>query len=323
MRQGTVGIVGAMLVAVTAPLGAAAQTDELSTEDYAYLLEATAASYAQTEVAKLAVERADDEPVREFAEGLLENYTERFTILSALAEEHGIDPIRALDRVSERQMEALRSLSGPAFDAEYVTGQVPALYAEGWVHRRAAEHATEAQVREAAEAAVAPTEASYDGALALALEREAELPDGLHPWDSTALVFGMNVDQAQVALGELVLDKTEDEQARAFAERMVAEHSGSLEASTALAAEHGIAAVEQPGPVETRVFERLSRLSGMAFDVEYLNSQVIFHDHWYKRLEFTAHNGRDEVATALAARGQAGGKSHHDAVYGIVQDLDH
>lgn len=321
MRQGTMILRAAMLVGVLTPFGANAQPIELHAEGRIYLLEATAASYAQAEVARLAAQEAEDEAVREFAEGLLEDYTERSEALSGLAEEHGVEPVAALDPVSERRLEALRGLSGPAFDAEYVAGQVPALYGEGWVHRRAVEQAAEAPIREAAQAAVAPTEANYDTALALALEREGELPDGLHPWDSAALVFGMSIDRAQVALGELVLARSDDERARSFAERMVEEHSRSFDASAALAEEHGVAPVEEPGPVETRVLERLSQLSGEELAREYLDSQVIFHDHWYKRLEFAGNNGRNEAVTALGVRGRDMGKAHHDAVYGIVQDL--
>ncbi len=320
MRQGTTTILATLLVSVLTPLGASAQPIELHVESRAYLLEVTAASHAQAEIAELAVQKAEDEEVREFAEVLLDGYGERFAALSELAEEHGVAPVTALDPVSARQMEMLRTLSGPAFDAEYLTGQVPALYAEGWVHRRAAEHVPEERIREAAEAAIAPTEASFDRALELALGREDDLPDGLHPWDSTALVFGMNIDQAQVAMGELVLSKTEDEQVRSFAERMVEEHGRSLAAKVELAEEHGEALIETLGPVETRVLERLSQMSGEALDLEYMGSQVIFHDHWYKRLEFTANNGRDETVRAMAISANEGGLAHHGAARGMTAD---
>lgn len=321
MRQGTRTILAAMLVGVLIPLGASAQQDELGPEGRTYLLEATAASHAQTEVARLAAREAEDEAVREFAEALIEDYAERSAVLSEIAEEDGVEPVTALDPVSERQMEELRGLSGPAFDAEYVAGQVPALYAEGFAHRRAAEHAGEAPIREAAEAAIAPAEANFDRALALALEREGDLPDGLHPWDSTVLVFGMTIDQSQVELGELALDRSEDERVRAFAERMVEEHGRSFDQHAALAEEHGVPLVEAPGPVEARALEHLSQLSGTAFDLEYLGSQVVFHDHWYKRIEFTANNGRDEAVRARAVKAEDGALAHHDSVYGIVQSL--
>lgn len=318
MRQDTMPILAAMLVGSLVPLGTNAQTSELHVEGRAFLLEVTAASHAQAELARLAAREAEDEEVREFAEALLEDYTERSAELSELAEEYGVEPIAELDPVSEHRMEALRGLSGPVFDAEYVAGQVPALYGEGWVHRRAAEHAAEAPIREAAAAAMAPTEANFGRALELALEREGELQDGLHPWDSTALVFGMNVDQAQVALGELVLTKTEDERVQAFAERMVEEHGRSLDRAVELAEEHGVAPPQELGPIETRVLEHLSQLSDAELDLEYLGSQVFLHDQWYKRLEFTQNNGRDEAVKALVAQANEGGLAHHDAVYGIV-----
>jgi putative membrane protein len=131
-------------------------------------------------------------------------------------------------------------------------------------------------------------------------------------------VFGMNVDLAQIALGELMLDKSEDESVRAFAERMVEEHGQLLAAFTEQAGLHGIAPVEEPGPVELRLHEYLSGLSGWELDLEYMNAQVIFHDNWYKRIEFVGHNGRDDAVRELAAAGHVGGMAHHDSAYGIV-----
>lgn len=292
----------------------------LHMEECAFLLGATAASHGQVEVGRLAVGKAQDERVRALAQDVLDHHETAAAELAALAREKGVEPVEALEPAMRRWIERLQELEGEAFDAVYVNGQVPALYTAGWVYARETEHGMEGDVRAAAQQQAAANEVHHDAALALAAELEAGLPEGPHPEDATFLVYAMNVDLSQVRTAELAVEKAEDEQARDYARRMIAEHSRSLDGLAAAAEARGIARPEEDGPVAQRTREHLAELSGEAFDWDYATSQVIHHYEWFYRYEHESIHGEDEKVQGLAADGAGMGKAHHDAALAIVHD---
>lgn len=291
----------------------------LHLEDAAYLLQTTAAAAARIELGKLAQERASDPTIRQFAADLVERYTGRLARLTELGARYGIAPIGALDPVTTWRLDRLVNLDGAAFDATYVAGEEPALYAEEWVHIRTERHATRRPIRRAAGVLADETHKSYTQALRLTVAHEDELPEGPHPDDASMILFAMNIDLAQQALGRLAIEKTQAEPIRAFAQRMIDDHGQSLDALRDLAEARGLTPLVAPGPLEALILTQLETLDGAAFDVAYLEGQVIFHDNWYKRIEYTGHNGKDEAVTAYGEAAHELGMDHHDAVYAIVR----
>ena len=301
----------------------AAATDEplppLRSEDAAYLLYATSASNAQMKLAELAVEKASDEAVRQYAQDVLDHYSARYDMLSALARKYGATPATELDPVSEHRMTELGKLEGPAFDAYYVFGQVPELYTESWIHRRVNMHGTVPEVIAAGEGEFDRINELHDRARDLATEREGDLPEGLRPGESAFLVFNMNVDKSQVVLGEAAAGKAAGPSARAFAERMATEHGGSYEAAAAMAEQKGLERLENPGPTEVLLLESVAGLEGPAFDIAYMEAQIIHHGNWYKRFEHARIHSLDPDVRALAIGGDKVGKLHHNDGFGIIK----
>lgn len=81
----------------------------------------------------------------------------------------------------------------------------------------------------------------------------------------------------EIAISQLVLDKSEDQGVRAFAEQMVTAHSASLEK---LRAASGTMAALLPTTLDstqqTALF-RLENISGMKFNMEYMQMQADGH----------------------------------------------
>ena len=96
------------------------------------------------------------------------------------------------------------------------------------------------------------------------------------------------------------------------------EHGQSLDMLKALAKDRDIPEIPAPGALEVLVLTQLQGLDGKAFDDAYMEGQIIFHDNWYKRIEYTAHNGTDEAVKAYALAAHKLGMGHHDAVYGLM-----
>lgn len=289
-------------------------------EELGYLLAATAATYAQIEAGRLAVENAESEQVREFAKALLEDHEQASEELASLAEGHGVEPVEAMEPETQRWLDRLRELDGSAFDAVYVVGEVPILYTADWIYEREALHGMDQTVRAQAERRGAANDQHQSTARRLAEEVAGDLPDGLHPEDDTYLPFAMNVDLSQVRLGELAVEKAEDERVRAFARRMVEDHGRSLDQFSQAAEARGVALLEEPGPVTEGTLALLEQSSGRNFDWDYITSQVIQHYQWFYRHEHETIHGRDAEVQTLAAAGTELVKMHHDAVLALVHD---
>jgi putative membrane protein len=79
---------------------------------------------------------------------------------------------------------------------------------------------------------------------------------------------------AEVQFGNLALDKSEDEQVREFAKRMVQDHSA---ANQQLLAAAGKTPPMDLDPEHQAMYLHLSGLSGEEFDHEYMRGQVQDH----------------------------------------------
>lgn len=81
----------------------------------------------------------------------------------------------------------------------------------------------------------------------------------------------------EIALSQLILDKSEDQGVRAFAEQMVTAHTASLEKLRAAA---GTMAALLPATLDStqqNTLFRLENISGMKFNMEYMQLQIDGH----------------------------------------------
>lgn len=88
--------------------------------------------------------------------------------------------------------------------------------------------------------------------------------------DAQAQVF-------EIALSQLILDKSEDQAVRGFAEQMVTAHTASL---AKLRAASGALAATLPSALDStqqNVLFRMENISGMKFNMEYMQLQIDGH----------------------------------------------
>jgi putative membrane protein len=82
---------------------------------------------------------------------------------------------------------------------------------------------------------------------------------------------------AEVELSKLALQKTQDEQVRSFAQRMVRDHEKASAELKPIARKHGIQAPAQLDAKHAKKLEDLKAKSGEEFDAEY--SKIMMKDH--------------------------------------------
>ena len=81
----------------------------------------------------------------------------------------------------------------------------------------------------------------------------------------------------EVELGMLALDKAASRDVKGFAQRMIDDHRKSGDELKAIAARKNFAWPAARPPTERRLKERLSKLSGAAFDRAYIDAMVSGH----------------------------------------------
>src|SRR5690606_34428901 len=92
------------------------------------------------------------------------------------------------------------------------------------------------------------------------------------------LMQAIQGDLAEIALGELAQQKGESDEVREYGEKLVQDHSRSLEEARQLAEAEGIEVPEEPSPEAQQMHEQLTQLSGDEFDREFIRHMVEDHE---------------------------------------------
>ena len=115
---------GGIAVAQQATVTQLAQAGEISAEDQDFLTKAIQAGVAEVQISELALEKSQNEQVRQFAERMVQDHTAANERLLSLAETAGNTPLMELDQEHQAMLQQLSQLSGEEFDRQYMQGQV-------------------------------------------------------------------------------------------------------------------------------------------------------------------------------------------------------
>jgi putative membrane protein len=108
----------------SAPEAVREQQGQVTAEDREFLTTAIQAGLAEVQLARLALENAQDEQVRGFAERMVEEHTAANEQLVSLAETAGMTPPTEMDQRHQALHQRLSELAGAEFDRQYMQGQV-------------------------------------------------------------------------------------------------------------------------------------------------------------------------------------------------------
>ena len=110
----------------------------------------------------------------------------------------------------------------------------------------------------------------------------------------------MLANKAEVKVGELALQKAQNPEVKEFAQMMVREHTNGLNTLKEAVKGQG---VEEPAQLDTKhqaLYDRLSKLSGVAFDREYMQAMVDGHREVKSMVETRAN--RTPTTTGTSGR---------------------
>ncbi|GAA5514108.1 hypothetical protein Dcar01_02860 [Deinococcus carri] len=108
----------------------------------------------------------------------------------------------------------------------------------------------------------------------------------------------------EIQTSQLALQKSSNAQVRAFAQMMITAHTQAQAELNNIAAMKGVRLTDKPGADQRLQYNKLSTLSGAAFDAMYKKVQVSGHSMTLELIQTYRSIGKDAQALAYAAKTQ-------------------
>ncbi len=223
----------------------------------------------------------------------------------------------APDAMQQAQTAQLQTLSGPAFDQQYLSnevqsngqsitdaqtqatsGQSPAIgHLNALLVPFQEQHLQQAQLLQAEQNGTAlPTVTQPTAVLGFASAANGPL----NAQDQTFIQQATNSGLTEIQAGQLAEQKGSDQAANVFARWMVLDH-GVLNATLApLATAEGVTPSATPDAQSASTLSTLQGLSGSAFDQAYITSEIQGHINTIQAFAQEAASGSDPALVALA-----------------------
>ena len=120
--------------------------------------------------------------------------------------------------------------------------------------------------------------------------------------DRNFLMEAAQGGMAEVELGRLASQKAQNPEVKRFGERMVTDHSKANGELKQLATQKGVTLPTDLGAEQKQEMDRLSKLSGAAFDREYMKLMVEDHDKDVKAFQDEANRATDPDVRSFASK---------------------
>jgi putative membrane protein len=95
--------------------------------------------------------------------------------------------------------------------------------------------------------------------------------------DQTFLQDAIQGNLAEIQMGQLAQQKGQSDAVKSYGQMLVTDHSANNEKATQFAEQNGISAPSEPNAKQKADYEKLSALSGPAFDHQFAKMMVMDH----------------------------------------------
>jgi putative membrane protein len=112
------------------------------------------------------------------------------------------------------------------------------------------------------------------------------------PQDENWLMTSISGDRFEIAGGKIALSRANTAQAKAFAQRLISDHSKSLASAVALAERWGMKPPPAATPSEQWELNRLKNMPRATFDVQYAVLETKDHEQDIEETGFEARDGQ-------------------------------
>ena len=123
------------------------------------------------------------------------------------------------------------------------------------------------------------------------------------PVDRMFVGKAMQGSMAEVQLGQLTLQKSNNPQVKEFAQRMIDDHTKLNEQMKPVAQQLGVTVPDQISKGDRKTMAKLQGLSGSAYDQAYIKDMVKDHKQDLNEFQMEASSGQDQTAKDAANQG--------------------
>src|SRR5580692_2613002 len=123
------------------------------------------------------------------------------------------------------------------------------------------------------------------------------------PTDKMFVKKALQGGMAEVQLGQLTLQKSNNDQVKQFAQRMIDDHTKLGEQMKPVAQQLGVSVPTEPSKKDKQTMAKLQALSGSAYDQAYIKDMVKDHKQDLSDFQMEASNGQDPAVKDAATQG--------------------
>jgi putative membrane protein len=123
------------------------------------------------------------------------------------------------------------------------------------------------------------------------------------PVDKMFVSKAMQGSLAEVQLGQMTLQKSNNAQVKEFAQRMIDDHTKLNEQMKPVAQQLGVTVPDQISKGDRKTIAKLQALSGSAYDQAYIKDMVKDHKQDLNEFQMEASSGQDQTAKDAANQG--------------------
>lgn len=149
----------------------------------------------------------------------------------------------------------------------------------------------------------------------------ATAPTAQNFGDQAFVTKAMEGGMAEVELGKLAADKSQSQDVKQFAQKMVNDHSQMGDKwFKPVAKEIGVSEPKGPSKKDKKLIEKLQGLSGQQFDTEYIQAMVKDHKEDLKEFQNEAQAAQDPNVKQIAEQGTKVVSQHLQMIEQIAQN---
>src|ERR1700722_17181352 len=139
--------------------------------------------------------------------------------------------------------------------------------------------------------------------------------------DKKFLAMAAQSDQNEIALSQLAEQKATNPAVKAFAEKMVTEHTKMTESMKPFADSWGLTPPSGPDADHQKELDKLNGLSGADFDKEYVSQMVTDHTKALSAFTSEAKDTKDVKFRAAVIKGKTAVAAHKNMAYDLKKKV--
>jgi putative membrane protein len=140
------------------------------------------------------------------------------------------------------------------------------------------------------------------------------------PTDRMFVGKALQGGMAEVQLGQLTLEKSNNEQVKQFAQRMIDDHTKLADQMKPVAQQIGVPVPTEVSKKDKKTMASLQGLSGGAYDQAYIKDMVKDHKQDLSEFQMEASSGQDQTVRDAANQGSQIIAQHLQLIQQIAKD---